>query len=409
MTGYSRSFKALLAGEIVSEFGGTAGGIINGLLLYDITGSREWLGAVWLVYFIPSLALQFFGAPFLNRIKKGKALRNIQLIRGLAYLFPFAGYFSGSDAAAIAGLVVLQSILGLLQPLYASLSFSLLPDICSKSQLADANGLIDGVLRLMNFLAPGAASLLLMALPMQGLYIFTCAMFLLSFLSLLLIRPEHEETAIQIWSKKFWWQELKEGYKTFFTLKALRKFTFLSSAVQFAVGASMVLSVPFIKGELGGESWQYALFSGSFPIGYTLGMILLAKLPKTNIIMYAGLAGGGLSFVLLSFVHSVYAACLCELAGGLIFPLFNANSASLFQQEAPKERLPQLSSVRLLFLRVTMPLGLLFASADFIHLTARNIYFTSGSLIVLPGIFYCIKSVQKAKEFTPAADQHKES
>lgn len=48
---YSKSFKALWIGEIISEFGGVAGGIVNGLLLYELTGSKEWMGALWLIYF----------------------------------------------------------------------------------------------------------------------------------------------------------------------------------------------------------------------------------------------------------------------------------------------------------------------------------------------------------------------
>lgn len=30
-----------MGGEVVSEFGGAAGGILNGLLLYQVTGSRN--------------------------------------------------------------------------------------------------------------------------------------------------------------------------------------------------------------------------------------------------------------------------------------------------------------------------------------------------------------------------------
>ena len=72
MKKFSKSFKALWLGEIVSEFGGAAGGIINGLLLYEITGSKEWIGVFWMVYFIPSLILQCVSAPFLNHVVKEK-------------------------------------------------------------------------------------------------------------------------------------------------------------------------------------------------------------------------------------------------------------------------------------------------------------------------------------------------
>jgi MFS family permease len=389
---YSKSFKSLWIGEIISEFGGAAGGIINGLLLYELTGSKEWMGALWLVYFLPSLILQGISAPFLNHVIKEKMLKNIQLIRSGSYLFPFIGYLSGNVLGTIVGLVVLQIILGLLQPIYASLSFSLLPDICEEKELVQTNSLLDGTIRLMSFIAPGITSLLLLVSPLHVIYVFSSLMFLLSYLSLAQI-PYSSKKRVATWSKRFWWKELKVGYHTFFQLPELIRLTFLSSTVQFAVGATMVLNVPFIRSELNGQAWEYAIFSGMFPVGYALGMVLLSKLGKNNITMYLGLVGGGFSFILLYFVESIPFAWAFELLGGVLFPLYNAQSAAIFQKKAPRERLSQLSSVRLLFLRVTMPLGILFASSPLLEISTRLSYFLIGTFIVLPGIFYFITTL----------------
>lgn len=391
MNKFSKSFKALWIGEIVSEFGGAAGGIINGLLLYELTGSREWMGVLWLVYFIPSLILQGISAPFLNHVVKEKMLQNIQLIRAGAYILPLVGYLIGTDVGTILGLVILQCLLGLMQPIYASLSFSLLPEICKEKELVEANALLDGTIRLMSFIAPGATSLLLLVSPIHFIYGFSSVMFLVSFLALSRI-PRSSKKKVATWTKKFWWAEMKEGYRTFFKYPNLFRLTILSSTVQFAVGATMVLSIPFIRGDLNGHSWEYAIFSGSFPVGYAVGMVLLTKLPKTYQTMYLGLIGGGLSFVLLFFVNSVPIAWVCELFGGMVFPLFNAQSAAIFQREAPRDRLTQLSAVRLLFIRVTMPLGILFASSTFVDLSTRQIYAIVGMLIVLPGLFHLLAS-----------------
>lgn len=391
MNKFSKSFKALWIGEIVSEFGGAAGGIINGLLLYELTGSREWMGVLWLVYFIPSLILQGISAPFLNHVVKEKMLQNIQLIRAGAYILPLVGYLIGTDVGTILGLVVLQCLLGLMQPIYASLSFSLLPEICKEKELVEANALLDGTIRLMSFIAPGATSLLLLVSPIHFIYGFSSVMFLISFLALSRI-PQSSKKKVATWTKKFWWAEMKEGYRTFFKYPNLFRLTILSSTVQFAVGATMVLSIPFIRGDLNGHSWEYAIFSGSFPVGYAVGMVLLTKLPKTYQTMYLGLIGGGLSFALLFFVNSVPIAWMCELFGGMVFPLFNAQSAAIFQREAPRDRLTQLSAVRLLFIRVTMPLGILFASSTFLDLSTRQIYAIVGMLIVLPGLFHLLAS-----------------
>lgn len=386
---YSKPFKSLWIGEIISEFGGAAGGIVNGLLLFELTGSKEWMGALWLVYFLPSLILQGISSPFLNHVQKEKLLKNIQLIRSGVYLFPFIGYLSGTDIGTILGLVVLQFTLGLLQPIYASLSFSLLPDLCEEKELVQANSLLDGTIRLMSFIAPGTTSLLLLVSPLHVIYVFSSLMFLLSHLSLSQI-PYTSTKRVAAWSRKFWWEEMKAGYHTFFQFPNLLRLTLLSSSVQFAVGAAMVLNVPFIREELNGQEWEYAIFAGMFPVGYALGMVLLTRLPNNQKTMYLGLVGGGLSFVLLYFVQAIPFAWICELLGGVLFPLFNAQSAAIFQREAPRERLSQLSSVRLLFLRVTMPMGILFASSSWFEISTGLSYFLIGTVIVIPGLCYLI-------------------
>ncbi|MGE7921549.1 MFS transporter, partial [Viridibacillus sp. NPDC093762] len=238
---FSKSFHALWIGQIVSEFGGAAGGIINGLLLYELTGSKEWMATIWLVYFIPSLLLQSISAPFLNHVVKEKMLRNIQLVRGGAYLIPLVGYLIGTDIGIMIGLVLLQCVLGLMQPIYSSISFSLIPEICKEDELVEANGLLDTTLRLMSIIAPGITSLLLLVIPLQYLYIISSLMFLVSFISLSKI-PVTSINKVPTWTKKFWWEELKEGYRIFFSFSYLLRLTVLSSTVQFAVGATMVLS-----------------------------------------------------------------------------------------------------------------------------------------------------------------------
>lgn len=394
MKKYSKSFRSLWAGEVVSEFGGAAGAIVNGLLLYELTGSREWMGILWLVYFIPSLVLQGISSPFLNHVIKEKMLKNIQLIRAGAYLLPLIGVFIGTDTVTIIGLVILQCVLGLLQPIFASLSFSLLPEICTEEELADANGLLDATLRLMSFLAPGVTALLLIVLPMHWLHTLSALLFFISFLALSRL-PQTGKQRVAAWTRKFWWSEMKEGYRSFFSYPELLRLSLLSSTVQFAVGATLVLSIPFIRGVLEGEAWEYGVFKGAFPIGYVFGMLLLTKLPKSPRTMYIGLIGGGLSFMLLFFVQSVPFAWLCELMGGILFPLFNAQSAAIFQREAPRDRLAQLSAVRLLFLRATMPLGILFASLPFLSLNIRFVYVGIGAVIVLPGLYYLMVSLQE--------------
>ena len=405
MKKYSRAFQVLWIGEMISAFGGAAGGIINGLVLYEVTGSREWMGALWLVYFIPSLLLQGFSAPFLNFVRKEMLLRRSQLIRSGAYLFPLSGYLIGIEWVVIGSLIALQCLLGLIQPIYASLSFSILPSLCKEEDLVEANGVLEGTLRLMSFLAPGVTSLLLLFASIPVIYGVSSLLFLMSYLSLRHLPKLSMPKDSPIWSKQFWWVELKAGYHVFFRFPQLMKLTFLSSTVQFAVGATMVLSVPFIRKELHGDYWEYAIFAGAFPLGYVLGMLLLTKLPKSNVMMYVGLIGGGLSFSLLFLVDSIPLAWCCELFGGILFPFFNAQSSAVFQRGAPRERLSQLSAVRLLFLRLTMPLGILFASI--FTLDPSDLFGMIGMMIVLLGALFLLMSVATTEVTFKDNDQSK--
>lgn len=387
---HTRSFKILWLGNLISEFGGAIGGIINGLLLYELTGSKEWMATMWLCYFLPSLFIQSLSVPFLNNINKEKMLFVIQLFRSAVYLLPLLGSIVGINNITIVVLVILQCTIGILQPIYASISFSLIPVYCEDNKLVSANSSIDATIRLMSFIAPGMASVLLLFLPLHFLYLLTTSLFLLSAFSLHQLPYSTASSSVNK-NKKSWRSAIIGGYQTFFSYPSLWKLTLLSSAVQFAVGATMVIKIPFFREELGGTSWEYALFAAAFPLGYVLGTFLLAKLPKNNVTLYLGLFGGGLSFMLLSLTPSITFALVSELLGGLLFPLFNAQSVAIFQRAAPRDQLAELSAIRLLFLRVTMPLGILFAS---LPLPTRNIYLYIGGLITFLAIGSFLKSTR---------------
>lgn len=177
---HTRSFKILWLGNLISEFGGSIGGIINGLLLYELTGSKEWMATMWLCYFLPSLFIQSLSVPFLNNINKEKMLFVIQLFRSAVYLLPLLGSIVGINNITIVVLVILQCTIGILQPIYASISFALIPIYCEDNKLVSANSSLDATIRLMSFIAPGIASFFLLVFPLHFLYLLTTLLFLLS-------------------------------------------------------------------------------------------------------------------------------------------------------------------------------------------------------------------------------------
>lgn len=109
-----RSFLCLWLGETISELGGAIGALCNSLLLYELTGSRSAMGTLWLTYFIPSLILQLFIGPFIDRISRKYIMMCSQVLRGMVFFLPVFLMFSGQ--IEVWSLFVIQVVLGILQP-----------------------------------------------------------------------------------------------------------------------------------------------------------------------------------------------------------------------------------------------------------------------------------------------------
>ncbi|MET1194009.1 MFS transporter, partial [Bacillus licheniformis] len=103
--------------------------------------------------------------------------------------------------------------------------------------------------------------------------------------------------------------------------------------------------------------------------------------------MLSGLLMGGLSFLLLGFVEFIPFAILCEFLGGVCFPFFNVHQTTIYQKTIPTHLMGQIFSVRLFLIRVTMPLGVLFAGQVVDLSGTRLLYMVIGSLIIIPALF----------------------
>lgn len=381
----NRSFLYLWLGETVSELGGAIGALCNSLLLYELTGSKSAMGTLWLTYFIPSLILQLFIGPFIDRISRKYIMMWSQVLRGTVFFLPVILMFSGQ--IEIWSLFVIQVVLGILQPLYIPAASSLLPTIVEHDKLSQANAWLDGTVRTMSFLAPTLGGLLIAYIGTSSSYIMVGTLFLISACSLAYL---HESSVTNVRKKVTWLKQIISGYQYFFKQRPLIWLGFFTSLVQFSVGVTMVINVPFIIEELNETSFSYGIFMGSFPFGYVIGSFLVGKWGDTwprRYMMLFGLLMGGLSFFLLGFVTSFPLAVLWEILGGICFPFFNIHQTSLLQKIVPSHLMGQIFSVRLFLIRATMPLGILFAGQIVEISGIRFLYIMIGSFIMIPALF----------------------
>ncbi|MGE5704535.1 MAG: MFS transporter [Clostridia bacterium] len=353
------SFLGIWLGEAASSLGASFGTLANSWLLHRLTGSEAALGNMWLIYLLPSLMVQLVIGPYLDRWNRKHIMLFSQLVRAIAFAFPLAMSLAGELVPWHLFLVSL--LIGLIQPLYVPSSLAMLPSLIKKQQLPQANATIDGTTRFMMFLGPPVGGLLVALIGAELTLLVVITMYAASFVFLCYCQYVPQPTL----PRDTWARQLKEGFRYFWGHQQLVWLGIFLSFVQFAVGVTMVLNLPYVVDELHGTSVLYGMFLASYPLGYFLGSLLVPRiqlrLPLRQV-MLGSLLLGGSSFLMLAIVENIWFALAIELFAGITAPFFHVHSTSLYQRVVPAELQGRVFSVRLLIIRSVMPLGTLLGS-----------------------------------------------
>lgn len=376
-----RPFLSILLGQLVSELGAALGTLATSWLIFQATGSYTAVGGLWLLYFLPSLVLQLIAGPYLDRWEKKRVLVFCQWMRGGAFCLSFAVLILWPEVQWPFYLTSLVN--GLIQPLYVPASQSLLPSIVKKEELVSANATLDGVLRMAMIGGPVLGGAIVVALEGTWVLALVALSFWISGLLLLYSPIQSGEKKVE---KQPWVTMFLAGLHVFREQPLLLWLGVFLAVVQFAVGITLVLTIPYVVDELSGTSLHVGLFQAGFPLGYLLGALLVpafsAQYEKKHALMLGSIAIGGATFVALGFVQHVWVAIAIEVIAGIAAPFFHVHSTSLYQRSVPPDLMGRVLSVRLLIMRLTMPLGVWLGGQLGESLGIRPLYIGMGLLIV---------------------------
>lgn len=398
----NRSFLSIWIGNGISELGGAFGTFCNSILIYQLTGSTLALGSMWLLYFIPSLVLQLFIGPFIDRWSRKWILIFSQMARGFVFLVPLFALWT--ESLLPWHVYFVQIIIGLITPLYVPANQAITPSIVAKGQLETANAYLEGTARLMTFTAPFLGGVVIEYLGVLPTMILVSTLLLLSGFTLLFI----QETRIQQKTRAPWIKEFTEGITYFFRKRVIVWLGIFLGFVQFGVGVTMVTTLPYITEELSGSYAAYGYFMAGFPVGFILGSILVGKIKykSRRKLMLGALFIGGLTFVILFFNTSILLGILTEVIGGVAMAVFAIHNTTICQKIIPHHLMGKIFSVRLLIIRCMMPLGVLAGGYLSDMWGVRPLYLLIGMVIsttsllgiLLPYFKFIDEDADKEKE-----------
>ncbi len=373
----NRSFIATWLGNGISELGGAFGTFCNSIIIFQHTGSTLALGSMWLIYFIPSLILQLFIGPYIDRWSRKWIMIYSQWIRGIIFILPLIALVSGS--LEVWHIWVVQIVNGLITPFYVPANQAITPTIVSKEELQSANAYIDGTVRLMTFLSPIIAGIVVEYIGVQFTLTLVSSFLIISGFTLLFI--QEQKSKLQV--RKPWLADFKEGISFFFTQRLIVWLGVFLAFVQFGVGVTMVTTLPYITEELGGSYAEYGYFMAGFPVGYIVGAILVSRIKydSRRLLMLGSLFIGGLTFIALCFNHSILLGIATEIIGGIVMAIFSVHNTTICQLIVPNHLMGKVFSVRLLIIRGAMPLGILVGGLLSEVLGVRPLYLLIGLII----------------------------
>lgn len=386
------SFRAIWLSSATSELGGAFFTFCNSILIYNLTSSATALGIVWLIYYVPSFLMQLFIGPYIDRWSRKNTMIICQGIRAILVMLLVILLFL--NALSIVVIYIFQIIIGLIMPIFTPANQAILPTIIEKDKLAKANASLESIRQIIAVMGPVLAGVFVDIFEMHLILVFVAMAFVFSSITLAFIK----EPKINGSERKPWIAEFKEGFQAYTSYSLIVWLGVFFGFVQFGVGVTIVTNLPYITTILNQPYTAYGIFMAGFPIGYTLGALLTSKLKIFNglAILFGALFIGGCTYLSLGFTPWYSLALMTECIAGIVIAIFNIYNITLIQQVIPNHLMGKVSSIRLLIMRLMLPIGILIATIGVNYVSIRSLYLLIGLIICVTSIFgYFILKAKK--------------
>lgn len=367
------SFRLLLAGELISNFGD--GIFLVALPWYVLAhhGGALRLGTVLTAYGVPRTALLVLGGHASDRYRPWTVMLVANCARGVA-VAAFAATAATGTARGLV-LIVIAVVLGAGEGVFIPASETIVPTLVARGELQAGNALISGTTQLSQLAGPAIGGLLVALLgPAEG-FLIDAATFAISALTLIGVRRDAPTTSAP--------SHVDPSTKTA-TLSELlaqpivRLMLITDALINLgSTGMGRVALPALARGPMHLHAIGYGALSAAMGAGLLLGTVIAASIPSAR-----------RPFLLASLVLLPAAPLIAALpdGGGLVataivlaaaFVLIAIGNLQLItglQQWAPPELLGRLIGVLMLASVGMMPVSTLVAGLV-IHLTGLRAYF----------------------------------
>ena len=404
--GLSGDFWKFFAGQTISNLGSSFTQFALPLLVYKLTGSALNLALSSAATFLPYPLFGLVIGAWVDRLDRKQLMIWTDLLRALAIAaIPLLSALGLLSVWWIYGLGFVSSTLTIA---FNAGEFAAIPSLVEGDDLVTANGRIQASYSAASIVGPLlAGALLAVRIPLQIVFLVDAASFLVSALSLALVRARFntderkERTGVL--------RDVAEGLRYVLGHPVLRNISAMMALVNFVGSTQWAELVLFAKQRLSADDTQVGLLFSAGSAGIVVLSLLAGPLRKR--FAFSKVALGALMLTgLLSALLAVtrwYAAALAlwALISGLGI-LFNINTGSLRQAIVPNHMLGRVMSIAGVLAWSAIPLGA-FAGGVAIQLThnVALVYLAVGVLTFLIPLAFSFTALGHAERYLPRTEE----
>lgn len=370
-----RDFSLLWVGQLLSNVGDDAFRVAFIWAVVDLTGSARAASVVFMSYIGVYVVVAALAGTLVDRLSRKRIMISVDSVRCLTALSLALVALSHSHEFWL--LVAAYGVFGAADAFFYPAFTTFVADVSPEDARLQANSMVGMGRQAASIGGPLLGGLLVAQFGVSSAFMFDAATFIMSLLSLSLIRESRLRGQDEAGSSRTsgrgdhaarrYLRSVRDGIAVVLGIPWLWVTIVVAAIVNAAVSGTMEVSIPFYIGDVlsGGANLLGRLFTFA-AIGAVCGALITGQMEIRHhrhefLVAYLLLLAVGVSFVLVGLIPDATVLLAGASVFGLSLQAFNAFWITTLQDRIPTETLGRVLSVDQAGSYASMPLGLALA------------------------------------------------
>jgi MFS family permease len=269
----SRNFRLFWLAQLISTIGTSLQVVVEGWLVYQVTGSTLWLGLVGFIALLPVVPIAFLGGVIIDRVPRRKLI--IMTQTGLLVQTALFAYLVQTGDIQLWQIIVLYSLFGALLAIDHPARRAFLTELVGPDDLANAVALNASLFNVSNLIGFVASGFLIAAIGAAGTMAINAASYLAPIMALAAIKvvdTGHDQNRPRLG------KAVSAGFVALWRQPAILAVIGLMAVVGGLAWPVFGLMPAFAEEVMGTNTVGLGLLLGAGALGSVLGTAVVARL-----------------------------------------------------------------------------------------------------------------------------------